>query len=366
MVLIGGVHGNEPGGLQAIPRVFDALQQHAATLRGRVLGVVGNRGAARVGRRYLGEDLNRRWPIAAGHVAGRALGVAPECEERRELLSVLSDAEHDARLHADVDAQPPIVLDLHSTSAPTPPFAVLPDVASAWPWIAAFGVPMLLGLDELTEGTLLGWLADRGWTALSLEGGRHDDPSTALHHEAAIWIVLQRAGLLRDLPTLVDLGAHEAVLRRAAARLPPAVELVYRHSITPADGFVMRPGFSSFDPVRAGDPLADENRGVVRAQRTGRIVMPLYQGLGDDGYFLGRDVSAAELALAGRLRARQWIDALATIPGITRDGTQGFRIAASLPRVAARAALRALSWHGYRRISRLGDGSLWIRRRGPS
>jgi succinylglutamate desuccinylase len=344
--------------------VLTTLLPHASALRGRVLGVVGNRGAARAGLRYLGEDLNRRWPLAAGHAAGRSLETTPEARERHELLHVLGDAERDASSHGGPAGAAPIALDLHSTSAPTPPFAVLPDVAGAWPWIRAMGVPMLLGLDELTDGTLLGWLADRGWTALSLEGGQHGDPSTPRHHEAAIWIVLHRAGVLPPALTGVQVAAEASLLRRAASGLPPAVELIYRHAITPADRFAMRQGFASFDPVRRGDLLAEDVRGEILAQRQGRIIMPLYQGLGDDGYFLGRDVTAAELEWSARLRRHEWIEAITRVPGVTRDGPLGVRVAASVPRAVADAALRPLAWLGYRMVVRLHDGSLWIRRRG--
>ncbi|MGH9464693.1 MAG: hypothetical protein ACRD0X_03540, partial [Thermoanaerobaculia bacterium] len=58
LLVVAGVHGNEPAGIVATERVFARLALGPA-LQGRLLGLAGNLGALAAGRRYLLEDLNR-------------------------------------------------------------------------------------------------------------------------------------------------------------------------------------------------------------------------------------------------------------------------------------------------------------------
>jgi hypothetical protein len=53
----------------------------------------------------------------------------------------------------------------------------------------------------------------------------------------------------------------------------------------PADEFAMAPGFANIQPV-----VARDRSGEIRADEDCLLVMPLYQGKGDDGFFLGREV----------------------------------------------------------------------------
>jgi succinylglutamate desuccinylase len=61
-----------------------------------------------------------------------------------------------------------------------------------------------------------------------------------------------------------------------------------RHGIRPEDQFRMEPGFSNIEPIEAGQLLARDRSGEIRAREKGILFMPLYQGLGDDGFFTGR------------------------------------------------------------------------------
>jgi succinylglutamate desuccinylase len=53
----------------------------------------------------------------------------------------------------------------------------------------------------------------------------------------------------------------------------------------------MRPGYANFQPIRRGEHLADDASGPVLAPEDGLILMPLYQSLGTDGFFLVQEVS---------------------------------------------------------------------------
>jgi succinylglutamate desuccinylase len=61
--------------------------------------------------------------------------------------------------------------------------------------------------------------------------------------------------------------------------------------VRPGDGFVMEPGFRNLQAVEAGQVLARDRLGEITAVCDARILMPLYQDQGNDGFFLAREVS---------------------------------------------------------------------------
>ena len=68
----------------------------------------------------------------------------------------------------------------------------------------------------------------------------------------------------------------------------------------------MVPGFENFDRIAKGQHLADDSSGPIMSPGKLRIFLPLYQGQGDDGYFLARPVNPF------------WLGLSATIPSMWR------------------------------------------------
>ncbi len=360
MVVVGGIHGNEPSGVLAIRRVLHELQRRHAPLRGRLLGLAGNLRALAQNVRYMTRDLNRRWyPDHLARLRDQARADdSSEDTEQRELLEIFD------RLDETFD-HPLVVMDLHSFSAEGPPFSVMADTLRNRPIAYALRVPIIFGLEEAVEGTLLGYLADLGHVCVGFEAGQHDDPRTVENHAAAIWIGLVTAGLLAP-EQVPELARCEARLEQAAAGLPRAVEIVYRHAITPEHRFRMDPGFSNFQAIRRGQRLATDRDGELESPWTGRILMPLYQGLGEDGFFIARDLGNARLQLSAALRKLEVERLLPLLPGVEVDRETGdrIRVGALGNRPAVKQALRML---GYRKD--LGEGGaleLGRRRQAPS
>ena len=185
MVVVGGIHGNEPAGVAAVRDVLQELRSKSLPLRGRVLGLAGNLRALRENVRYLDRDLNRRWypdHLARLRAAPRE-HASPEDVEQLELLEIFE------RLDATFD-HPLVVLDLHSFSAEGPPFSVFADALRNRPIAIQMRVPIIFGLEESVDGTLLGYLVDQGHVAVGFEAGQHEDPRTLENHVAAIWVAL--------------------------------------------------------------------------------------------------------------------------------------------------------------------------------
>lgn len=313
VVSIGGMHGNEPAGAFASRNVVRQLAERRPAFRGEYLALAGNLPALRRRVRYITEDLNRIWEPER---AVRSQSIAPDTasteeSERQELLAEI-------RLAISRASGPVYVIDLHTTSAPGSPFVIVSDTLQNRRLALALPMPMVLGLEERLTGTLLNFVNDLGHVAVGLEGGQHDSPTAVEIHELGIWRTLELAGCV-DAVRVPVLERLTGRIRRRFDGNPRVVELRYRHGVEPADAFVMEPGLEHLMRVRRGEVLARDRHGPVRSTESGRILMPLYQTLGDDGYFLVRAVWPFWLELSAWMRRLNLDRLLPLLPGIQRQ-----------------------------------------------
>ncbi|QDU84830.1 aspartoacylase [Planctomycetes bacterium Pla163] len=319
-VATSGLHGNEREGVEALERIAKQLEPMAERLRRRVLFLRGNLSALLARQRFVDTDLNRHFEVE--RIDALLSGVGPTCSEDVELLAVIREIRHEL----DVAPGKAFLLDLHSTSAAGPPFCLAADTLANRRIAAGLPLPLILGMEEGIDGTLLSWFAEQGYDHMGVEGGRIGDPHATVHCEAAAWLMLERNGALlaRDVPRLEE---HRAVLAAASTGGPDIVAVLYRHPVAATDEFRMVAGFTSFDRVARGQLLAHDVRGDLLCPFDGRVLLPLYQGQGTDGYFIGREAGRfARLAssVARRLFGRR---ALALLPGIALEGERALRVA---------------------------------------
>lgn len=311
LVCVAGIHGNETAGVEALQRVVGRLAADPAGLRGRLVALAGNRGALARGCRFVERDLNRLWtPEELERV--RKKGVALKAEER-ELAELDSELR---RIFCGSEA-PVYLLDLHSTSGDGPPFTILDDTLPNRRLALCLPVPVVLGMEEELEGTLTHHLSEEGVANVVFEAGQHRAPASVERAAAAVWITLESVGVLAR-GSRPEVAAARGRLERKYGDLPEVVEVRYRHGITAVDQFRMTPGFVSFEAVRAGQVLGVDRRGPVAAPGDGRLLMPLYQPQGDEGFFLIREVHPFWLRISAavrRLRFERWIHCL---PGVHR------------------------------------------------
>ena len=355
VIVCGGLHGNEPAGAYAAQRVIEELGRTKPPLRGELIAVAGNVAALALNQRYQVVDLNRCWlQETVDRVRGQdpSIDTAEEAEQRA-LLAVIDEAA--ARRGALV------VLDLHTTSADGPPFTLMSDTLRNRRVAFHMPGPKVLGLEESVDGTLLEYLTQAGHTAVVIESGQHADPGSIDRHEAIIWLGLVAAGSLEadEVPRYSEMHAR---LHSVAAALPRVVELRYRHEIGPDDGFVMEPGHRGFDRVEAGQVVATDRNGPVKITEDGRLLMPLYQSQGDDGYFLVRRVHPFWLALSAGVRRLRLHVVLPLLPGVRRHPSvdDGLRVD---PRIARWFTVEILHLFGFRRRRPDGELLVFTRRR---
>jgi len=277
LILVGGLHGNEPAGIIAALSVLATLPVTA--VRGEIIALVGNSRAVAAGKRYIDRDLNRLW--LPERLAAREQTGEVELTE----LAELADAIDRARERA---VETVYVVDMHTTSAQGTPFAVVGPTEAHRAFAAKFPLPGIRALEETLAGTLTRYLGGLGCVTLAIEGGQSATMQAAANLDAVVTIALEASGVVDAAPGAVGARTH---LERARADLPHAIEVVSRHHIDPFSDFVMEPGFANIQRTAAGTLLAKQRSGEVRAPFDGILLLPLYQAQGEDGFFYGREVS---------------------------------------------------------------------------
>ena len=299
LLCVGGLHGNEPAGVRALEQVVERVRERRSVLTGDFVAIAGNLHALSSGRRFMAYDLNRAW--TPSRIAARPNGAAspngripaPEDLEMARMLDILDAVS--ARRRGPVYA-----LDIHTTSGGGGAFTTAADNPRHKDFAMAIPAPLVMRLDEHLEGTLTSYLDRLGYTAAVFECGQHEEAESRVRAASAIWLAIRAAGLIADAH-VPEAEEGRAALEEAYRRLPRILEMRYRHPVTEDDRYMTRPGFRNFQWVRAGDAIGDDRHGEVVALKSGRLLMPLYQEQGEDGFFVVRDVEArvAPVAAAG-------------------------------------------------------------------
>lgn len=354
-IIIAALHGNEPKGVLAARRVVDDLERRAVSGRGRVVVLIGNVPALSARVRFLDSDLNRAFSHPEAPPLEEPVGET-ERTERDALLEAVR-----AELRAHDRGHEVYAIDLHTFSAEGPPFVVFADTLRNRRFAECWPLPRILGLVEELPGTVTDFLTDVGCISAVVEGGRHDDPDSADRLAAAVRLALMHAGHVEpgDMPDPAD---DHRLLAASSRSVPDLLDLRLRHAILPADRFRMRPGYRNLAPVRAGEALADDVRGPVLAPHASRILLPLYQAQGSDGYFLARPIGRVWLVTSRVLRRLRAGSLLTLLPGVSRHPDLPNAIVVNM-RVARFLATELVHALGYRRLRRDRARIVFVRRR---
>ncbi len=337
-------------------RVLD--QAHGA-LSGDLVALAGNLTALSRGCRFVGRDLNRAWGSDRMRALKENGGLPISCPEDREQIELLAAVDETV-----AGATGPLfLLDVHTTSGGGGAFTAANDTPRDREFALNFGVPLVLGLEELVDGTMLQYMSRRGFTAALFEGGQHKDPAAVDRVEAAVWIALEGAGLIPE-SAVPQIKTGRRRLSREVRDKPPVLEMRYGFAIEPGSDFVMRPGYENFKPVVQGEVLGRSGTADVRAPETGRILMPLYQEQGEDGFFIVRSVNPIWLRISAMLRHLGVDRVIHWLPGVERHPTRAESLVAD-KRVARCFAVEILRLLGYRKKTE-GGRRLVVDRRGLS
>lgn len=360
LVVIGGVHGNEPAGLIAGQRVLDRLSQpESGEIRGRLIVLAGNLAALNDDDpdiRYIDHDLNR---LCVDEHFNEPSSTSVEHEQMQELFTSLLAIQESCR----AGNQQMIVLDLHTTSSASQPVVVFEDSLKARAHAMRMPCPKYLGIEEEIDGLVIDAVTNRlGCISYLIEGGQHEDPLSIDVHEAAIWIALNSAGIyaISQSP-----GDPVGMIRKAAQdRELEVFDVRHREQIT-HESFVICDGIENGTHVTAERTvLAHQNDEEVRSPIHGLVFLPnkqTHKRVGDDGFFVVRRISPGWVNLSARLRDQKWIHrTILMMPGVYTGADSTLLVDADLACVLRRQVFHLL---GYRLVRHDGrDGGSGLKR----
>lgn len=288
LIVLSGIHGNETAGILALEQLFELLlkepdQNPGFSFTGKLIGLRGNLRAIAANQRFIRKDLNRQW--------------TPENIQRVLNTSISSLDTEDLELRALIqlirteikEYQPAelIICDLHTTTADGGIFTVVSEDPRSIQIGLGLNAPVIRGMLKGITGTSLHYFNNDNFdcptTALAFESGQHDDPMSVSRAVAALVSCLRATKMVRPEEVAYH---HDQLLREYARDLPPLSELVAVHPVLPGDKFVMRPGYINFQTIKKGEILAHDSKGEISAPMDGRLLMPLYQPKGEDGFFI--------------------------------------------------------------------------------
>ena len=284
-------HGNEPAGIKAIQLVLKMLEVEPIRhpefeYAGNFVGLIGNLNAYRQGKRFIDKDLNRNFSLGRINQLRKGL-IEDATSEDKELLE-LDDTVRmliERYEHSEV-----VLLDLHTTSSYGGIFTICRDREDDIKFGMAMHAPIVLGMLEGLKGTTLHYFTTENMgvktTPITFEPGQHEEDLSVPRAVAAIINCMKEMGSVA--PNLVE-NHHEKILIRYSADLPKVTRLIERYAITEEDGFVMNPGYTNFQKVSQGEQVAMDKNGEVIIKEDGRLLMPLYQKQGEEGFFLVKE-----------------------------------------------------------------------------
>jgi succinylglutamate desuccinylase len=280
LVISAGVHGNEPSGVIALDRVRRYLEAKRVPIKGDFIGMAGNLKALDISERFVDQDLNRSFGKEEVKTIENADGRTLNSEQREalEIMKYINSLNPKKYINK-------WFIDCHTTSSESIPYFSVGDAGGSLTFAHRFPVHSVLGFSDLIPTTMDHWLRNQGFNGFTLEAGQHDELSSVENCEAVIFMALVNAGCVS--PDDIDCYGHcRDVLAKVIFEDKKIFNIIHRHAVDSDDGFIMEPGFVNFQRVNEGERLARDHNGEINAKRDARVLMPLYQKQGDDGFFL--------------------------------------------------------------------------------
>ena len=356
VIFLCGIHGNENAGVFAAYDVITELKNSNSGIRGNVIAVAGNLSALAVNRRYIDLDLNRIWSTKRLNElksSDRTVNNLVEYSEQQELFEIIKKQCISASGHV-------YMVDLHTTSAEGSPFIFISDTLRNREFVKTIPLPVILGVEEMLDSTLLNFANHIGIVCFGLEAGSHYSISSYKNTLSAIWITLCTSGCLdkTDVPGYTD---HHISLRDSAGNIDRYFHLAYRHEIAGNEKFSMKPGYSNFQKVRKGQHLAYIGNKNVLSPMNGDILMPLYQEMGNDGFYIVKQINPIWIRLSNLIRKTDTEKLLRILPGFFTIHSGSGKLAVPV-RFSAEFLINLLHFLGYRKIRKIRNINIFGKR----
>jgi succinylglutamate desuccinylase len=272
IVVLGGVHGDEKTGIQAVRILHDMFAKGEKKIqKGMLTLILGNEEAIKIGKRGTTPEHNLNRMFSDKHLAGPILDFY-ESRRAHELASILKSAD--------------ISLDIHSTSVPTLPFlpcAFSPRHEKVYRWFDA-GIVLadpdfVLGGQRSTTDEYVDYC---GGIGICFETGYASDTNRLPAVTNGILNILADQGLIAASSPLSPPEPSYKVYR-----------LTRKINLT-KDGFRYEKGFpQSFQEVKKGEVIGYHGDVPETAEEAGVIAFPRAANqwmIGHDIFFLARRI----------------------------------------------------------------------------
>lgn len=288
LICFGGMHGNEPAGVQALEKMFEMLaieplHNKSFKFKGCLLGLRGNLRAMQRGKRFIVKDLNRQWTQEnVARIKSASLdSLDAEDLEIKELLEIIETEV------ANYQPEKLVFLDFHTTTAYGGIFSIPTEDPESLRIAIELHAPVIKGMLRGIRGTSLHYFSKKNFipdtVAICFESGQHLEELSVNRAIAALTNCMRTIGCVQAEDVE---NRHDSILIEYSKDLPKVAELITIHSIQPEDEFRMAPNYKNFQAVEKGAILAHDQHGPILAPEDGLLLMPLYQKQGDDGFFL--------------------------------------------------------------------------------
>jgi succinylglutamate desuccinylase len=250
-LVLGGVHGDETCGVEAITALRDSLKIN----RGRVLLAYGNPRAIQAGTRFSQANLNRMFkPDAALSADERA---SYEYARAQELKPYFAQAD--------------AALDVHASFTPNSrPFVICEPQARE----VAGQLPVDLvvsGFDQVQPGGTDYYMNQLGKVGICLECGYLGDQATNKIARDGILAFLQARRHIQDAKT--------------SARQQTKIRVFFQY-MTKTSNFILAKRFKDFEQVKQGQLIGQDGSQAVVAPRSSAIIFARNRKLAGEEAFL--------------------------------------------------------------------------------
>jgi hypothetical protein len=352
-IFFAGIHGNEKAGVYAAKNVLAQLETQKLDFKGNVYFIYGNKKALDKEVRYLHVDLNRIW--SEERIKKIKVNFDENNPEELEQFHIYGVVKNIISKHSGIK----YFIDLHTTSSPTQPFITISDSLNNRKFSSYFSVPVILGLEEFLNGPLLTFMNEYGHISLGFEAGDHYSKESVENCEAFIWLCLYYGHCLKK-NEIKYFDTFDKRLNKLSKN-KDFYHIDFRYSIQKDENFMMKKGFQNFDEVEKEDVLAYSEGKQIRAKNKGMIFMPLYQELGEDGFFIIHKISKKWLTFSSFLRKCNAHHILRILPGIQKHSDNPFTLIVN-PKVATFMAKEIFHLFGYRQRVLSGKNYHFIKR----
>lgn len=307
IVFFAGIHGNEGAGVQALKETL--VKINPENVKGIIYGIAGNLKALNLKLRYIDSDLNRLWTVDNLNKISQKKILNTEEKELVELSNVLKEI-------LQSNPEPFYFIDLHTTSSKTLPFITINDSMINRKFSKKFPVPIVLGIEEYLNGPVLSYINELGYVSLGFESGQHNDPEAITNAKAFINLTLVYSGCIKK-KNIPNFDIYFRLLQSASRKISDIFEVIFLHKIKPNETFKMLNGFTSFQKITKGTKIAISNNTVIKSRFNAKIFMPLYQKIGQEGFFIIRRIQPFILRFSTVLRKFKLDSLLVLLPGIS-------------------------------------------------